>query len=120
MTITAIYWASTVLSAIALLLSAISYFAHGPTIVGFSQLGFPDFFRVELGVLQLLAAAVLLVPLPYPHVKEWAYAGSAIFYVTAIVAHIAHRDSHLITIANALLLAVLFISNHYMHRLQTL
>jgi hypothetical protein len=92
-------------------------FFHRPTIIGIANLGFPDFFRVELGVLQLLAAVLLIVPLPFPQIKEWAYAGAALFYLTAIIAHVAHRDSHLITAINLGMLVVLFASNYFFQRL---
>jgi hypothetical protein len=117
MTVTTLYWISTAVSALALLASGLTYFFHRPTIIGIANLGFPDFFRVELGVLQLLAAVLLIVPLPFPQIKEWAYAGAALFYLTAIIAHVAHRDSHLITAINLGMLVVLFASNYFFQRL---
>lgn len=109
---TMLYWVSTTLSALALAFSAATYFLHRATIDGVANLGFPNFFRIELGILQLLASIVLIVPIFPQQAKEWAYAGAALFYVTAIVAHVAHRDSYAITLVNVLLIVVLLISNY--------
>lgn len=114
---TSAYWLSTTLPALALAASAFTYFFDKATIAGIAALGFPNFFRIELGVLQFAAAIVLLVPWFPLQVKEWAYAGAALFYVTALIAHIAHRDSHAITALNLALLCAPFISNHCLHEL---
>ncbi|MEL6600103.1 MAG: hypothetical protein AAFR40_11310 [Pseudomonadota bacterium] len=53
-----IYWLSTGGVSALLLLSAATYVFHQPTIDGVRALGFPDFFRIELAVLKLVAAAV--------------------------------------------------------------
>jgi hypothetical protein len=112
---TTLYWISTTFSALALALSGLSYFFHQATIDGIANLGFPHFFRIELGVLQLLGAVVLLAPVFSPQMKEWAYAGAALFYMTAIIAHIAHRDSYVISIINVVLISNLFVSNYALH-----
>jgi len=111
------YWLSTSLVSLLLLLSAWSYLLHDSTIDGIRALGFPDFFRVELAVLKILAAVVLIVPLAPPLLKEWAYAGVGLFLITAIVAHTAHKDPLLISLFNGLMLLVLGTSNVAMHRL---
>ncbi len=114
---TTAYWITTTLSALALALSAFTYFFHKATIAGIASLGFPNFFRIELGVLQFVAAVVLLTPIFPPQAKEWAYAGAALFYLTAMIAHIAHRDPHAITAINVALLSILFVSNYCFHKL---
>lgn len=113
---TLIYWISTAIVAGFLLLSGISYFASQSTIDGLRELGFPDFFRVQLGVLQFLALVVLLVPQVPTRVKEWGYAGVALFLLTALVAHIAHRDSPAISVLLVVLFMALAISNAYLAR----
>lgn len=106
-----IYWISTGLVAAMLALSAASYLFHQATIEGVRDLGFPDFFRIELAVLKLIAIPVLLLPLVPPNVKEWAYAGVALFLVTAIVAHSVHRDPIGLILINIALLGLLVASN---------
>jgi hypothetical protein len=114
-----IYWSSTIILSAYLLLSAYTYFFNKNTIEGIKALGFPDFFRIELAVLKIVAAIILLLPIVPFQIKQWAYAGAALFLVTAIVAHIAHKDSVAITIINLLLLAILVVSNYTLHRMAT-
>jgi hypothetical protein len=57
----------------------------------FTQLGFPDYFRVELAWAKLLGVVVLLVPVS-ARLKEWAYAGFAITLGSALIAHFAVGD----------------------------
>lgn len=95
-----IYWLSTGGVSALLLLSAATYVFHQPTIDGVRALGFPDFFRIELAVLKLMAAAVIILPMLPGPMKEWAYAGVALFILTAIVAHTAHGDPVALTLVN--------------------
>lgn len=100
-----------------LVLSALSYFFHQATIEGVRNLGFPDFFRIELAILKLIAVIVLITP-AFPHyIKEWAYAGIALFYVTAIVAHFIHKDPYFINMINVFFLGLLIVSNIYLKML---
>ena len=104
------YWVSTGILAAFLSLSAASYLWHQPTIDGVRELGFPDFFRIQLAVLKFLAIPALLLPgMPLP-LKEMAYAGVGLFLLTAIVAHAVHRDPIYFNVINVLLLGVLFAS----------
>ncbi len=99
--------------------SAITYFFSQSTIDGVRELGFPDFFRIQLGVLKLLAVIVLIVPISLVplQAKEWAYAGIALFLITAIVAHSAHGDPAWMTVMNLSILGLLLVSNYTMHKL---
>jgi DoxX-like family len=57
----------------------------------FTNLGFPDYFRVELAWAKLLGVFLLLVPVP-ARIKEWAYAGFAMTLGSALIAHFAVED----------------------------
>jgi len=109
-----IYWVSTLLTCTILILSAASYLFHRSTIDGIRDLGFPDYFRIQLAVLKIIAVVVLLLPFVPLQFKEWAYVGCGLFYLTAIVAHISHRDSYLITILNLFFVAILVVSNIFL------
>jgi hypothetical protein len=109
----AIYWISTGLLSGFLLLSAFTYLLHKPTIEGVKELGFPDFFRIELAVLKTVAAVVLLLPAVPVMIKEWAYSGVALFLLTAVIAHLAHRDGPLILGVLLVLFAILITSYLY-------
>lgn len=111
-----IYWISTSLIALMLLWSAYTYLFTQSVIVGVKELGFPDFFRIQLAVLKLLAVLVLIVPAFSLQMKEWAYAGVGLFFLTALVAHVAHRDSWGISVFLLILLGLLALSNIFLHK----
>lgn len=85
------YWISTVIVAV-MLLFALGYLTGNPTIVeGFTKAGYPQHLRIVLGILKPLAAVILLLP-GLPLLKEWAYAGVAVTWVMAFIAHYAAGD----------------------------
>jgi hypothetical protein len=58
-----------------------------PQVAGaFTELGFPDYFRVQLAWAKILGILLLLAPLP-ARLKEWTYAGFAFNIVAALMAH---------------------------------
>lgn len=110
------YWTTTILISMFLLWSAYSYLFSKTTIDGVKSLGFPEHFRIEIAILKIIGALILIIP-PIPlQVKEWGYAGVALFFITAIVAHAAHKDPFIINLINICLLAILIISNIYLHK----
>lgn len=111
-----LYWISTSLLCILLALSAGSYVLHDATIRGVGDLGFPDYFRIQLAVLKLIAIPVLLVPAVPDFMKQWAYAGVALFLLTAMVAHFAHRDPIVINLLNLAALGILAVSMFSLNR----
>ena len=112
-----IYWTSTTLVSLVLVWSAYSYFFNKETIEGVKALGFPAFFRIQLAVLKSMAVVLLLVPQVPLQVKEWAYAGVGLFFVTAIVAHVAHKDPIWINLVNLFFIGSLIVSNIYLHKI---
>lgn len=83
-----IYWGTTGLFAAFMIFSGFMYFTAAEAIEGFKHLGFPSWFRQELGVAKILGALALLAPVPRI-LKEWAYAGFFINLVSAMLAHAA-------------------------------
>lgn len=115
----AIYWSSTLIISAFLFISSYSYVFSKSTIQGIKALGFPDFFRIELAILKLLAAIILLIPFASLQLKEWIYAGVGLFLITALVAHIKHKDSIFIMLLLIMLMGILVISNIYMNKILT-
>ncbi|MEG1025669.1 MAG: DoxX family protein [Flavobacterium sp.] len=113
-----IYWLTTALISAYLVLSSYSYLFSKSTIEGIKALGFPNFFRIELAVLKIIAVLILLIPALPLQAKEWAYAGVALFLLTAIIAHIAHKDNIWITVINLVLIGLLAVSYYTMHKLK--
>lgn len=85
------YWILTVIVGLMMLYSAYAYLFVPQVAQGFGHLGFPSYFRIELAVWKTIGALLLLLPVP-SMVKEWAYAGFAITFISAFVAHTASGD----------------------------
>jgi uncharacterized membrane protein len=105
MSMKSLYWGSTVLVALLALASGTMYFATEAATETFARLGFPDYFRVQLGIAKLVGGVALLVPLPR-WLTEWTYAGFTIDFSSATIAHLAVGDpiSDVITPVGALAL----------------
>ncbi len=110
-----LYWISTTLIALMIAFAGIMYFANPEIALGFQHLGFPDFFRQELGIAKLIAAAILLLPMVPLWIKEWAYAGLAITFISALIAHAA-VDGIATAGAPMVSLALLVVSYVYLHK----
>lgn len=82
-----IYWVVTSIVALMGLMAGVMYFANPMVAEGFKLLGFPDYFRVELGTAKIIGALVLILPMMPNRVKEWAYAGFAIVFISASISH---------------------------------
>jgi len=114
-----IYWSTTAIVALLMLFSAYNYFTS-PEISGtFHRLGFADYFRKELGIAKILGALTLLVPQVPRRVKEWAYTGFGIVFISASVAHYNNGDPGSAIIVPIVLLLILIVSNIYLDKTRT-
>ena len=113
-----VYWGSTIALALLMAASGTMYFVAEGAADTFARLGFPDYFRVELGIAKLLGAVALVAPLPRA-LKEWTYAGFTISIVSAFIAHVAVGDpisASLPPVMAFLLLAVSYGTYHRYYR----
>lgn len=104
-----VYWGSTGLVALFMLFSGVMYFVADAPADTFERLGFPDYFRIQLGIAKLVGGVALLIPLPR-WIKEWTYAGFTIDFVSALIAHLAVGDPVSTMIAPVVLLIILMVS----------
>jgi hypothetical protein len=111
-----IYWITTGIIAFMMLFSAYSYFAKPEVAAGFKHLGFPDYLRVELAIAKILGALVLIIPVIPAKIKEWAYAGFAITFISAAIAHFNSGDPAAMITMPIVLLLVLVVSNIYLYK----
>lgn len=86
------YWVTTILLSLLNLLAGIMYLTSAETKLAFPHLGFPGYFRIELAIAKLLGVTALLLPAVKGRVKEWAYFGFFIVFVSAFIAHISVGD----------------------------
>jgi hypothetical protein len=113
---TIIYWVTTGLISLMMLFSGYAYFTDPNVGEGFTHLGFPDYFRIELGVAKILGVILLLIPQVPSRIKEWTYAGFGITFVSAFIAHIASADPASMAIFP--LIALLLLALSYVFRLK--
>jgi uncharacterized membrane protein YphA (DoxX/SURF4 family) len=85
------YWILTAIVALMMAFSCYSYLTKPEMAAAFHHLGFPDYFRIELAIAKLIGAVVLLAPVG-ARLKEWAYAGFTIVFVSAFIAHTVSGD----------------------------
>ena len=76
-----------------------------------TQLGYPMYFMIILGIWKMLGVVALLIP-KFPLLKEWTYAGFFFGMSGAIISHIAVGD-HLSETFPALLLLLLTLLSWY-------
>lgn len=86
-----LYWGTTGLLALFMAASSVWYFVGTEPAASFERLGFPDYFRIQLGIAKMAGAIALVMPVPRA-VKEWTYAGFTISFVSATIAHLAVGD----------------------------
>lgn len=113
-----IYWVVTALLALQTALAGVMYFTNPEVATGFGHLGFPDYFRQELGIAKLVAAVVIILPMVPLRVKEWAYAGLGITFLSAFIAHSA-VDGASTGIAPLISLVLLVVSYIYLIKRHT-
>ncbi|MDQ4140583.1 MAG: DoxX family protein [Bacteroidota bacterium] len=116
-TLKIIYWANTATVALMMTYSAFSYLTEPTMKQAFQHLGFPDYFRVELAIAKFIGVVVLLAPIS-TRFKEWAYAGFAINFISAFIAHSAVGDPISNQMAPVIFLTFLLISYVTYHKKQ--
>jgi hypothetical protein len=105
-----IYWGSTSLVAAGMVLSFFNYLFNPVMVAGYAHIGFPDWFRVELGIAKLLGALALIIPAVPDRVKEWAYACFFVNFFSAFLAHYFVGDPAFNLISPIVLLLILVVS----------
>lgn len=113
------YWVTTGIVALMMTFSAFMYVSKPEMKAGFQHLGFPNYFRWELAIAKLLGAVVLLAPVP-ARLKEWAYAGFGIVFISAFLAHSASGDPAANAISALVFFAIMVVSYITWHKRQRL
>jgi len=111
-----IYWTATVIVSVMMVYSAYAYLTSAAIHQAFQHLGFPDYFRVELAIAKLIGAVLLLAPVA-TRIKEWVYAGFAMTFVSAFIAHTASGDPVANRMAPVIFLILLITSYLAYHKL---
>lgn len=110
------YLISTGLVVLGMLLAVYNYFFNPALKTEYAHVGFPDWFRVELGIAKLLGALALGIPIVPARIKEWAYVGFFINFFSAFLAHYEIGDPAFNQIAPLILLLLLVVSYISFHK----
>jgi hypothetical protein len=111
-----IYWISTGLFCAFLLLTGISYITDPNFVNIYKHLGFPQYFRVELGIAKIAGVLILLIPQIPLRFKEWAYVGFGITLISGAIAHFNSGDPVGYIINVLFFFTLLMISYIYWHK----
>lgn len=103
------YWITTGIFSAMMLFSATMYFTSPDMAQTFEHLGFPDYFRIELGIAKIIGVLLLLAPFT-GRIKEWVYAGFTINMISGSIAHAAAGDPISAIITPIVFLGVLAVS----------
>jgi len=105
-----VYWISTGLFALIMLVIASGYLASEQLKAAFSNLGFPEYFRIELAIAKFVGVIGLVLPVVKGRVKEWMYAGFTITLGSGFIAHYAVGHAAGSLISPLIMLAILIVS----------
>lgn len=104
------YWVTTVITALLIGSGGIMQVMRRPdAVAGITQLGYPVYFVVLLGVWKVLGALAIVAP-RLPRLKEWAYAGIVFDLTGAAVSHAASGNSAGNVIGPTLFVAIALVS----------
>jgi hypothetical protein len=104
-----VYWSSTAIVSVMLLMALIYLTGSEQVVSGFTRSGYPQHLRIVLGIAKPIAAIVLLLP-GFALLKEWAYACVAFTWVMAAIAAYAAGDGVQVWSMPLALLALLIVS----------
>ncbi|MEO5911598.1 MAG: DoxX family protein [Pelobium sp.] len=112
------YYVTTGIISVMMLFIAFETLTKPEVKVSMAHLGFPDYFRIELGIAKIIGA--VLIWLPVRLLKETAYIGFAIMFASASLAHSVVGDPASKVIAGVAFLAILIVSYLCNVKLQTI
>jgi hypothetical protein len=101
------YWITLGLFSLMMTAAAVSYLSGSERMVeAFRHLGYPDYFRIMLGIAKLLGVVALLMPRVPDPVREWAYAGFGITLIAGTISHCLKGDPFIAPLVALVLLVV--------------
>jgi len=113
-----LYRIFTTLLVLVMLANVANYFINPEMKPIFVHIGFPDWFRVELGIFKLLGALAIAIPSVPARLKEWAYWGFFLSYFTAMPAHYNAGDPAFYIIFPFVMIIILVISYITYHKVK--
>ena len=113
-----IYRIFTGILVLVMVINVINYFFNPAMPPIFVHIGFPDWFRIELGIFKLLGALTLAIPKISSRLKEWAYFGFFISFFSAMLAHYNAGDSAGYILFPFIMIIILALSYLFYHKVK--
>jgi putative copper export protein len=85
---------------------------------GIAHLGYQPYFGVMLVAFKVLGALALILPQVPAKVKEWAYAGFGIVFISAFVGHASVDGLNGMAFFPLVVFAIMIVSYIYYHKLR--
>jgi len=111
-----VYWLSTLLVAISNL-TGIFYINKPFVQKAMQHLGLPKWFYIELIIANFIGGFIILLPFIGKRLKEWAYVGLGLGYLSAIIAHFSIDGINRITFMPLVAFVILLTSYITYHKL---
>lgn len=83
---------------------------------GIRHLGYPDYFRIQLTIFKVIGGLLLIFPQVPARLKEWAYFGFALNFVSACIGHMVVDGADFQTFFPLIILGILMVSYVTYHR----
>jgi len=115
------YWVSTGLLAL-FILPGIFFVNSAEAKQGTEHLGIPTWLAMEIGIGHFIGGLILVLPFIGKRIKEWAYVGCGIKYISAMIGHLAVDGLVAMSFAPLVVFALLLISYltyHHLLKLKT-
>lgn len=114
-----IYWTAVGIVSLMMIFSGYLYITDPNMDEAFGHLGFPSYFRIELAIAKIIGAGVLLLPFVPSFLKEWAFAGFIITFISALIAHSANGDPTSALVGPLVALTLTIIAYIYHNKLKS-
>lgn len=111
-----IYWTTTIIATALTVIPGLFYFTSEFFITALRHLGFPDYFRIELGIGKIIGGILMLTPVVSKQIKEWVYVAFGITLLSGSLAHFM-IDGVGKAIAPLVVFVILCISYRYFRKL---
>jgi uncharacterized membrane protein YphA (DoxX/SURF4 family) len=109
-----IYWVTTSLLAL-FILPGIFFINAKIATDSMTHLSLPHWFAIEVGIGSFIGGLILIIPM-WKRLKEWAYVGLGIVYLSALVAHLSVDGLVAGSFSPLVNFAILLISYIYYHK----
>lgn len=110
------YWLSTAMLAL-FILPGVFFMNSAEAQEGTRHLGIPAWLALEIGIGHFIGGLILILPFIGKRLKEWAYVGCGIKYISALIGHLAVDGVVAISFSPLVLFAILLISYLSYHQL---